>query len=41
VAKRLAAMYTVDEQTAREDIEPLVSDLLAANLLKVVPPPDL
>jgi Coenzyme PQQ synthesis protein D (PqqD) len=41
VAKRLAAIYTVDEQTARKDIEPLVSDLLAAKLLKMAPSPDL
>jgi hypothetical protein len=37
VAKRLAAIYAVDEQTARGDIEPLISDLLAAKLLKIVP----
>lgn len=41
VAKRLAAVYTIDEQTAREDIESLVSDLVAAKLLKMVPSPDL
>jgi len=37
VAKRLAGIYAVDEQTARGDIEPLISDLLAAKLLKIVP----
>jgi hypothetical protein len=40
VAKRLATIYAVDEQTARGDIEPLVSELLAAKLLKIVPSPD-
>jgi hypothetical protein len=38
VAKRLAGIYAVDEQTARADIEPLIADLLAAKLLKIVPP---
>jgi hypothetical protein len=38
VAKRLAGIYAVDEQTARGDIEPLIADLLAAKLLKIVPP---
>jgi hypothetical protein len=37
VAKRLAGVYAVDEQTARGDIEPLIADLLAAKLLKIVP----
>jgi hypothetical protein len=37
VAKRLAGIYAVDEQTARGDIEPLIADLLAAKLLKIVP----
>ena len=34
VAKRLAALYSVDEQTVRSDIEPMISDLVAAKLLK-------
>lgn len=37
VAERLAGIYAVDEQTARGDIEPLISDLLAAKFLKIVP----
>jgi hypothetical protein len=37
VAKRLASVYAVDEQTARGDIESLISDLLAKNLLKTGP----
>lgn len=37
VAKLLAGIYAVDEQTARRDIEPLISDLLAAKLLKIGP----
>jgi hypothetical protein len=37
VVKRLAGIYAVDEQTARGDIEPLISDLLAAKLLKILP----
>jgi hypothetical protein len=37
VAKRLAAIYAVDEKTALGDIEPLISDLLAAKLLKTAP----
>jgi hypothetical protein len=41
VAKQLATIYAVDEQTASKDIEPLVADLLAAKLLKIVPPPEL
>jgi hypothetical protein len=37
VAKRLAGIYAIDEQTARGDIEPLIAELLAAKLLKTVP----
>lgn len=40
VAKRLAAIYAVDEQTACNDIQPMISDLLAANLLKITPSPE-
>ena len=34
VIKRLAALYSVDENTVRGDIEPMISDLVAAKLLK-------
>jgi len=34
VANRLASIYAVDERTARGDIDPLISDLLAAKFLK-------
>lgn len=37
VAQRVAAIYEVDEETALNDIQPLVSELLAANLLKMIP----
>jgi Coenzyme PQQ synthesis protein D (PqqD) len=36
VAKQLAAIYEVDEQTALGDIELMISDLTAAKLLKTV-----
>ncbi len=41
VAGRLASIYAIDEQTARRDIEPLISDLMAAKLLKIVPSQDI
>lgn len=37
VVERLVALYNVDEHTARQDIDHLVEELLAANLVKLVP----
>lgn len=37
VINQLVALYNVDAQTAREDLERLVEELLAANLLKIIP----
>ena len=34
VTQRLTAMYSVDENTARADVQALISDLLAADLIK-------
>lgn len=40
VAKHLATIYRVDEQTAHEDIQPLIADMVAANLLRIPLAPD-
>lgn len=40
VTRLLAAIYAIDEQTARADIEPLVAELLSANLLTQKPSMD-
>jgi len=37
VGKQLAATYSVDEQTALSDIHAMISEMTAANLLKITP----